>query len=660
MDATLKNQQSLQNQPTYDVIVAGAGPVGLFLACELALASCSVLLLEKAANPHSPLKQLPFGIRGLNAPSIEALYRRGLLPELELHKRLQNPHTNAGQGPRRQVGHFAGIPLHEGDIDPTQWKYRLPSSTATSLITEMQELETVLARRAEALGVTILRGLAIPDVQQTAEEVTVRAADQSFTAKWLVGCDGSRSVVRKASNFEFAGTEPEFTGYSTQVDLADPEKLKPGRNLTPTGMYLQSQPGYLMIQDFDGGAFHATGQPATREHVQAVLRRISNTDVTVSALHVASTWTDRARQATTYRHGRVLLAGDAAHIHAPLGGQGLNLGLGDALNLGWKLAATIHGQVPEGLLDSYTTERHPIGAQVLDWSRAQAALMSPSPENRALNAIVRDLLNTRDGATYIAGRVWGIFTHYKLGSSHPLVGRSVPNFELEDGTTIGELLRDGHGILLDFDSNTSLKTLAQEFDNQLKYVSGRVKDQLGVSALLIRPDGFVAWATDGEPAGHELREAAARWFMESSETKGREELQFSTVSNIPANSGNKLNLNTNRRNYEDIAKMLSSISNKLPYTAKDLGHSEYPEDRNSSKTEYPYLRLIQDFNLTFNLSRYNNITLGTEYPSYFVNDYYQIQATPFVAVYNRNHKMTGSFTQPKNIQDILTAVRKNK
>ena len=162
MKATLENNKSAQNHSIYDVIISGAGPVGLFLACELALAKCSVLILEKAENPHSPLKQLPFGIRGLSAPTIEALYRRGLLKELEVHKRLKNPHQNAGQGARRQVGHFAGIPFHEGNIDTSQWKYRLPGSTDTSLISEMQELETVLTRRAEALGVESSAGLPSP------------------------------------------------------------------------------------------------------------------------------------------------------------------------------------------------------------------------------------------------------------------------------------------------------------------------------------------------------------------------------------------------------------------------------------------------------------------------------------------------------------------
>ena len=494
----------------YDVIISGAGPVGLFLACELALAKCSVLILEKMENPYSPLKHLPFGIRGLSASTIEALYRRGLLNDLELHKRLKNPHQNAVQGSRRQVGHFAGIPFHEGDIDTSQWKYRLPSATETSLISEIEELEKILSRRAESLGVEIRRGLAITNFHQTEDGVTVQSGDHSFQSKWLVGCDGSRSVVRKVGGFEFAGTEPEFTGYSTKVDLADPEQLSPGRNVTSTGMYLQSQPGYLMIQDFDSGAFHHSKKPITLEHVQGVLRRISNTDVTISALHIATTWTDRARQATTYRNGRVLLAGDAAHIHAPLGGQGLNLGLGDAMNLGWKLAATVREEAPEGLLDTYYTERHPIGAQVLDWSRAQVAIMKPDPEARALNAIMRDLINTRDGATYIAGRVWGVSTHYNLTEDHPLVGHSIPNFEFEDGKKIGELMHNGQTILLDFSMNVSLKTLATEYSGQMKYISGQAKEQLGLSAVLIRPDGFVAWASDNEPNEKSIRRAIAQ------------------------------------------------------------------------------------------------------------------------------------------------------
>lgn len=506
------------NQLAYDVIIAGAGPVGLMLGCELALGGCTVLVLEKTKDPHSLIKQVPFGIRGLSAPSIEALYRRGLLHELQLHKRLKSPHQHSGQGARFQVGHFAGIPFHQGDIDTTQWKHRLPGSPAASLISEMQELEMVLSRRAEALGVTIKRGFAVTQCDQTATGVTVLSDGWSFSGKWLVGCDGSRSVVRKAAGFTFAGTEPEFTGYSTRVDIADPEKLKPGRNMTPTGMYLQSQPGYLAIQDFDGGAFHDAKKEVTLSRVQQVLRRVSGTDVTISAMHMATTWTDRARQATAYRMGRILLAGDAAHIHAPLGGQGLNLGLGDAMNLGWKLAATIRGKAPEGLLDSYYSERHPIGAQVLDWSRAQAAIMKSDPAARALNGIFRDLMDTPGGATYFAARVWGVYTHYHLGDGHPLVGYSVPDFEWEDGSTMGEMMHDGKGILLDFTEGASLKRLAKEYGDSLRFVSGRVKESLGLSAAVIRPDGYVAWASEGEPDLQSISQALSDWFVRTSRT----------------------------------------------------------------------------------------------------------------------------------------------
>lgn len=307
------------------------------------------------------------------------------------------------------------------------------------------------------------------------------------------------------------GTEPEFTGYTLLAELADPEKLRPGRHYTPGGMYNQGQPGFIAMADFDGGAFHRT-QPLTLEHVQAVLRRVSCTDVTLKALHAATTWTDRAYQATTYRKGRVLLAGDAAHIHSPLGGQGLNLGLGDAMNLGWKLAATLRGDAPEGLLDSYTPERHPVGARILDWSRAQVALMRPSPHSRALEAILRDLIDTRDGATYFAERVWGVSLRYDPGDAHPLVGRSCPDFELEDGTRLGTLLREGRGLLLDFAPQAPLQALEGHWGDPVRYVARDVKERLGLSALLVRPDGFVAWARETTPHPEEVTSAAAKWF----------------------------------------------------------------------------------------------------------------------------------------------------
>jgi 2-polyprenyl-6-methoxyphenol hydroxylase-like FAD-dependent oxidoreductase len=510
----------------YDVIIAGAGPVGLFLACELRLAKLSVLVLEQAQDAHSPLKRLPFGMRGLWGPSVEAFYRRGLLEQIASPRRAaasapDQPRPGSmpsGSQRRGPGGHFAGILFDYSNIDSSRWTYQLPGPADTPLGSEMEHIERVLASHALSLGVEIQRGRGVDGFEVSDDEVTVHTGAQCVRARWLVGCDGGRSTVRKQGGFEFVGTEPEFTGYSVQVEIADPSVLALGRQHTffpfrkgTTGTYTQWQPGAIAMADFDGGAFHRMA-PITLEHVQVVLRRVSGTDVTLKALHVASTWTDRAMQTTTYRKGRVLLAGDAAHIHSPLGGQGLNLGFGDAMNLGWKLAATIRGAAPDGLLDSYTTERHPVGARILDWSRAQVASMRPDRQTRALQAVLCDLIDTRDGATYFAERVWGVSLRYDLGEEHPLVGRSCPDFELEDGTRVGTLLRDGNGLLLDFGRPASVQALAGLWGDRVRYVARDAKERLGLSALLVRPDGFVAWASDTTPSPREVTRAAARWF----------------------------------------------------------------------------------------------------------------------------------------------------
>jgi hypothetical protein len=274
-------------------------------------------------------------------------------------------------------------------------------------------------------------------------------------------------------------------------------------------------PGTIALADFDGGAGHR--QPLDRESAQALLRRISGREATITALHLATTWTDGARQATAYRRGRVLLAGDAAHLHSPLGGQGLNLGLGDAMNLGWKLAAVVRGEAADALLDTYQAERHPIGARVLEWSRAQVALMRPSAGSRALAAIVADLAETRDGATYLAERVWGVGQQLDLGHTHPLVGRSTPDFLLVDGRRMGELLRAGQAVLLVFDAAASL---CEEVDVEragILSIAQPAVDSLGLSALLVRPDGIVAWASDGADAA-----GLARAVQEWTSSAGRE------------------------------------------------------------------------------------------------------------------------------------------
>ncbi|CDX18385.1 2-polyprenyl-6-methoxyphenol hydroxylase-like oxidoreductase [Mesorhizobium sp. ORS 3324] len=468
-------------------------------------------MLEKAQDPHSPLKDQPFGLRGLSVPTIECFDRRDLLNELKV--RAAGPSTPAAahwmQQRRRPGGHFAGIQFFHDQIDSAQWPYRLSGLTG-SFAADMASIETVLAIRAEMLGVEIRRGCGVETLEPSGDHVTVEAGGETTRGRWLVGCDGGRSTVRKAAGIGFTGTDPEFTGYSVQVELAEPAALRPGRHYTASGMYTYAAPGTIAMVDFDGGAFHRT--ELRRDHVETVLRKVSGIDVTVTALRLATTWTDRAYQATNYREGRVLLAGDAAHIHSPLGGQGLNLGLGDAMNLGWKLAATIRGEAPDDLLDSYTNERHPVGAQILDWSRAQVALMRPGASSRALEAIIRDLIDTRDGATYFAERVWGVGIRYDLGERHPLVGRSVPDFELLDGSRVNQHLRNGRGLLLNFGADASLRALAARWGNSISYVAEGATERLGVKAALVRPDGVTAWACDAKVDLGELAQTATRWF----------------------------------------------------------------------------------------------------------------------------------------------------
>ncbi|MET9359579.1 FAD-dependent oxidoreductase [Streptomyces sp. NPDC006632] len=507
----------------HDVVIVGAGPVGLFLACELGLAGCSVLVLERERETGSPSKAMPLGLRGLSAASIEAFYRRGMLDRLVTASGADHiPGSDVVTGveagpaarawpPRRGGGHFAGMMLDPALMDDTAMPYRLPTPATGPMVTHLEAVETLLSEQASRLGVDIRRGVTVTDIAQDDEGVVARAGEHAYEARWLVGCDGGRSTVRGLVGFAFTGTEPQFTGYALHATVAEPEKLEFGFTLTPTGMYLQLSPGHIGMMDFDGGAFDRS-RPPTRDHLQAVLRHIAGTDVTLSDVALASSFTDRAMQATTYRQGRILLAGDAAHIHSPLGGQGLNLGIGDAVNLGWKLAATVHKHAPDGLLDTYTRERHPIGAAVLDWSRAQVAVMRPDPHGRAIQDVVRDLIATPDGAAYVSERLSGAWIRYDLGDEHPLVGRGVPEFRLADGTRLADLTLDGRGVALDFSDDRRLRDAARGWETRIRYAAGPAKDDLGLGAVLVRPDGVVAWAGDRVPDRPAFERAAGQWF----------------------------------------------------------------------------------------------------------------------------------------------------
>jgi 2-polyprenyl-6-methoxyphenol hydroxylase-like FAD-dependent oxidoreductase len=513
----------------YDVVIAGAGPVGLFLACELRLAGIAVLVLERMDDPHSPLKDSALGMRGLNLPSVEAFYRRGMLKDVRetsiawidtrSMRGTKAQEENQPSAPPRFVGHFAGMSIDPAKVNFATDPFRVGGPSASGGLVTLEGIESVLAERAEELGVELRRGAEVTDLSQTEDGVAVQVGAEVIHAKWLVGCDGGRSTVRKRAKFDFVGTDPEVTGYSVMVEIADPEKLRPGWNLTETGMYVNGPlPNRIGIVEFDGGLADRT-QPVTLEGLQQTLRHVSGTDVTITAILAATRYTDNARQATTYRKGRILLAGDAAHVHSPFGGQGMNLGIGDAMNLGWKLAATIKGWAAEDLLDTYTSERHPIGAWALEWTRAQVAVMRPEPHARAMAKIVRELLDTPAGATFFAQKVAGIWLSYDLPGDHPLIGRSAPDLEFEDGSRFGSLLRDGVAVLLDLNNDEKLRTLAAPWAGRVKYIAATANDNLGLTALLVRPDGFVLWAAEPDHPSAVLSDVLTKWFGDPNSQK---------------------------------------------------------------------------------------------------------------------------------------------
>jgi 2-polyprenyl-6-methoxyphenol hydroxylase-like FAD-dependent oxidoreductase len=529
---------------TYDVVIAGAGPVGSFLACELSLAGVSVLLLEKNENPSTELKSGWMGARGLNFPSTEAFYRRGLLDEVKAASfgwmggdRPGMEFTGDGKAsipagsPPRFAGHFAGIMLDANKVDFSNQKWIVPGPSVGGGMVSLEAIEHLLANRAKKHRVDLRYGHEVIGFTETPNGVVVQTNNGDFEAKWLVGCDGGRSAVRKLAGFSFEGTEPELTGYMAIVEFEDLDKLASGFNLTPHGIYTHGPaPGRIGVVNFDEGRFDRTSE-ITLENLQAMLQQVSGTKVTLKSVQVATSYTDRARQVATYRQGRILLAGDAAHVHSPFGGQGMNAGLGDAMNLGWKLAATIKGWAPDDLLDTYTSERHPIGEWVLNWTRAQVAIIRPDPHARAIASVVRDLITTKEGTNYFIEKISGVSMRYDLGEGHPLVGRSAPDFELESGARLGDLLHDGRGLLLDFTANETLGALCNGRQDRLQYVASHAKDEKGVAAILVRPDGFVAWATDKEFDIAAVEQSVQRWFGAPSPSIEKRPTLFITLSN---------------------------------------------------------------------------------------------------------------------------------
>jgi 2-polyprenyl-6-methoxyphenol hydroxylase-like FAD-dependent oxidoreductase len=501
-----------------DVVISGGGPVGLMLAGELRLAGVEVLVVERLPEPDQTIKA-----GGFTLPTAEALYRRGLLPALQAEmqrgfERMQEFFKSRGGGlPAGRkvmpIGHFAGIMVESTGVDFGDPAFRDGGPAAGIVMVPQQALEALLAERAAELGVELRRGVAVTGFEAGDDAVTVHLdCGETVEAGWLVGCDGGRSLVRKEAGFDFPGTEPAITGRQALVDLTGAEALPGGWNHTTEGIFVHGpMPGRILT--VEPGAPADRDTPITAQELEDSLRRVSGADVRVTAVHTATRFTDNARQASSYRKGRVLLAGDAAHVHSPFGGQGLNLGVGDAVNLGWKLAATIHGWAPEGLLDSYTTERHPIGEWVLEWTRAQVALMRTDQRTRALRQVVTDLLHTPDGATYLAKKLSGVLHRYPIEGEHDLIGRGAPDFEFADGSRLGEHLQDGKALLLDLAENTELRETASGWGERVGVLTAKCVSEPALTGVLVRPDGYVAWAReDGGTAG--LDATLRRWFGE--------------------------------------------------------------------------------------------------------------------------------------------------
>jgi 2-polyprenyl-6-methoxyphenol hydroxylase-like FAD-dependent oxidoreductase len=487
---------------TYDVIISGAGPTGLMLACELRLHGVSVLVLERLAEPDPTIKA-----GSINTPSGEAFYRRGLLPRLMAEQEKNMGAFRAFQKdksaapPPRFAGHFAALWMKGELLDESDPELGGHGPVDKLGFVLQQQLEAVLAEHATELGVEIRRGAELTGFETDDDGVAVHAGDETLRASWLVGCDGGRSPVRKLAGFDFPGTPPEITGHQAIVEMEGADQLAKGWTTTPTGIYAHGpQPGRILTVEFDGPPEDRT-EPITMAELEKSIRTVSGVDVTVTAVKSATRFTDNARQVSTYRLGRVLLAGDAAHVHSPFGGQGLNLGIGDAVNLGWKLAAVVRGRLPESLLDTYTTERHPIGEWVLNWTRAQIALMRPDSHARALRAVVADLIDTVTGTTYFVKKISGVWQSYDLPGEHPWVGRSTPDLELADGTRLGDHLHDGKGLLLDLGGIPSTMD-----EKRVPVLGAGCKEHPDLPGLLIRPDGIVAWA-----GGDGLTKALTTW-----------------------------------------------------------------------------------------------------------------------------------------------------
>ena len=477
------------------VVIAGGGPTGLMLAGELALAGVDVAIVER--RPSQDLTGSRAG--GLHSRTIEVLDQRGIADRF------------LSQGKVAQVAGFAWIPLDISDF-PTRHNYGLGLW--------QNHIERILAGWVGELAVPIYRGREVTGFAQDDTGVDVELSDgPSLRAEYLVGCDGGRSRIRKAAGIEFPGWDPTTSNLIAEVEMA--EEPEWGLRRDALGVHGLSRledrgPARVMVTEEHPGP---AGEPTLRDLSEA-LTAVYGTDYGIHSPTLISRFTDMARQAASYRKGRVLLAGDAAHVHYPVGGQGLNTGVQDAVNLGWKLAQVLKQTSPESLLDTYHAERHPVAARVLRNTMAQVALLHTDARTNALRDTVSELLSMDEPRKRFGAMMSGLDIHYDLGEGHPLLGRRVPDLDLVTANgplRVFNLLHDARPVLLNLGEPGGFDITPWADRVQLidaKYVGTWELPALGAvttpTGVLVRPDGYAGWVGDRSQLG--LADALTTWF----------------------------------------------------------------------------------------------------------------------------------------------------
>lgn len=503
----------------YDVVIAGAGPNGLMLACELSLTGVRPLLLE--ARPERGIVQRANGLVG---HVVQVMDYRGL------YQRFTGTDTPPVPAPMFMFGSL------QLDL------YRLPGNPMYTMRLPQQQLEEHLAARAAELGVDITYGNRIADFAQDADGVTLQVdgpdGRYELRARYLVAADGGKSTIRKLAGIGFPGyTNDRYASRAGWVAMPDTDTIEiPGHGRVAPATFLRTEHGIFAYLKIAPGIYMMNASesdvdpvpddvPMTFDELRAALRRVVGTDLPVAPPDHPDAMLRRVsgvntRMAEKYRDGRVFLLGDAAHVHSATGGPGLNLGLQDAVNLGWKLAARVKGQVGEELLDSYQEERYPVGKRVMLSTMAQSVLNGPGPQITALRTLFTELLDYDDTLAHIANLMAGADVRYETGQrgDHPLLGKWMPDLHLitdERRTRVAELMRAGEAVLLDFQDSDELTRATSAWSDRVRVVRARctTRGEQPAAAVLIRPDGYVAWVADADDPVHSgLGAALTRWF----------------------------------------------------------------------------------------------------------------------------------------------------